>query len=78
MDSVPEDQALVCLIVDLFMAWPCMCGSRGDKGSGPPPLKNKKNVGFLCKTCLDSLKHHKANKPLFKVGPTSARQRNAI
>ena len=26
----------------------CMCGSRGggDMGSGPPPLKNHKNLGF--------------------------------
>ena len=34
---------------------------------GPDPLKNHKNIGFLSKT-----------KPAFNVGPSTARQRNAI
>ena len=56
----------------------CMGGSRGgDRGSGHP-LKNHKNIGFLCNTGADPLKNHKATKPAFNVGPSSARQRNAI
>ena len=46
---------------------------RGDRGSGPP-LKNHKNIGFLSNTGPGPL----ATKPAFNVGPTSARQRNAI
>ena len=46
-------------------------------GSGPP-LKNHKNIGFFSKTGPDPLKNHKAAKPAFNVGPSSARQRNAI
>ena len=49
----------------------CMCGSRGDRGSGPPPLKNHKNIG----SPSNPLKNHKATKPAFDVGPTSACQR---
>ena len=37
-----------------------------------------KNIGFLCNTGLDPPKNHKATKPAFNVGPSSARQRNAI
>ena len=44
----------------------------------PPPQKITKNIGFLCNTCPDYLKNHKATKPAFNVGPSSARQRNAI
>ena len=60
-----------------------MSGSRGggggDRGMGtPPPLKNHKNIGFLSNTGLDPLKNYKATKPVFNVGPSSARQRNAI
>ena len=51
---------------------------RKDRGSGPPPLKNHKNIGFLSYTGPDPLKNHKANKPAFNLGPSSACQRNAI
>ena len=53
---------------------------RGDRGSGPPPLKNHKNKGFLSNTGPDSLENKKTicTKPAFNVGPTSARQLNAI
>ena len=44
----------------------------------PPPLKNHKHIGFLSNTGPDRLKNHKATKPAFNIGPTSARQRNAI
>ena len=43
-----------------------MCGSRGgDRGFGPPPLKNHKNIGFLSNTGPDPPKNHKATKPAF-------------
>ena len=46
---------------------------------GPdPPLKNHANMGFLSNSGSDSMKNHKATKQAFNVGPTSARQRNAI
>ena len=51
-----------------------MRGSRG--GTGDPPEKSQ-NLGFPSNTGLDSLKNHKATKPAFNVGPSSARQRNA-
>ena len=52
-------------------------GVRG-RGSGPPVKNKKKIIGFLSNTRPDSLKIHKATKPTFNVGPSSARQRNAI
>ena len=55
-----------------------MRGSRGGGGGGRgpgPPLENHKNIGFLSP---DPLKNHKATKPAFNVGPSSARQRNAF
>ena len=42
------------------------------------PLKYHKNIGFLRNTGPDSLQNHKAAKPAFNVGPSSARPRNAI
>ena len=50
-------------------------GSRGGgQGSGPHPMKNHKHIGFR-NTGLDPLKIHKATKPAFNVGPSSARPR---
>ena len=46
-------------------------------GSGPP-LKNHKIIVFLSNTGPDPLKYHKATKPEFNVGPSSARQQYAI
>ena len=56
-----------------------MCGSRGGGGTGglDPPEKSQ-NIGFLSNTGPDPLKNHKATMPAFNVGPSSARQRNAI
>ena len=54
-----------------------MGGSREGTG-GPDPLKNHKNIGFLCNAGPDPLKNHKATKPAFNVGPSIARQQNAI
>ena len=45
---------------------------------GVGALKNHKNIGFLSNTGPDPLKNQKATKQAFNVGPTSARQRNAI
>ena len=50
---------------------------RGGQGAWTP-LKNHKNIGFHSNTGPDPLKKHKDNKPAFNVGPSSARQRNAI
>ena len=41
------------------------------------PLKNHKNKGLLSNTGSDPLKNHKATKPAFNIGPSSARQQNA-
>ena len=49
-----------------------------DRGSGPPPLKNHKNIGYLSNTGLDPLENHKVTKLAFNVGPLSACQSNAI
>ena len=46
----------------------------GGMGSGPPLKKTQKKLGFLSKTGQDPLKNHKATKPAFNVGPSSARQ----
>ena len=51
---------------------------RRGQGSGPPPLKNHKNIGFPSNTGPDPLKNHKATEPVFNVGPPSVCQRNAI
>ena len=76
------NQRRPCLVKDMCADSPVYMHvriQRGDRGSGPPtPLKNHKNIGFHINTCPDPLKKHKATKPAFNVGPTSARQRNTI
>ena len=58
---------------------PASCAdSDGGTGGPDPPLKNHKNIWFLCNTDPDPQKNHKATKPAFNVGPSSARQQNAI
>ena len=54
--------------------WADLEGRQGD----PLPLKNHKNIGFPCNTGPDLLNTHKATKPAFNVGPSSARQRHDI
>ena len=56
-----------------------MCRSRGggDRGPDPSPEKSKK-IGFFSNTGVDPLKNHKATKPAFNIGPSSARKQNAI
>ena len=55
-------------------------GFRGVGGTGAPDpsLKNHKNIGFHSKPGPDPWKNHKATKPAFNVGQSSARQRDAI
>ena len=48
----------------------CVDPERG-RGSGPPPLQ-KKAIGFFSNTGTDPLKNHKATKPAFNGGPSSA------
>ena len=52
----------------------------GGQGSGTPLLENDKfkAKGFLNHTGPDPLENNKATKPAFNVGPSSARQRNAM
>ena len=51
-------------------------GGGGGTGGPDPALKNHK--GFLSNTGPNPMKNYKATKPTFNVGPSSARQRNAI
>ena len=44
----------------------------------PPPPEKSQKVGVLSNTGLDPLKYLKATEPAFSVGPSQARQRNAI
>ena len=50
----------------------------GGRVPDPPLPKNHESIGFLCNTGPDHLKNHKATKPALNIGPSSARQRNAI
>ena len=52
---------------------PCADPVGGTGGSGHP-LKYQKAIQFLNKTGPDPLKNHKATKPAFNVGPSSARK----
>ena len=42
------------------------------------PLKNHKNIGFLCNTGPDPLKNHKTTKTAVNVWPLSVQQRIAV
>ena len=53
-------------------------GGGWGQGVLTPPVKSKKNIGFLSNNGPDPLKNHKASKSAFNVMPSSARQRNAI
>ena len=58
------------LFADLFSH------ARIQRGTEVP--EKSQNIGFLSNTCPDPLKNHKATRPAFIVGTSSARQRNAI
>ena len=67
----PTDVVHVLLHVEVTPNIDLMGGSRGgDRGSGPPPpgKSQKYRVSY----------QYKATKPALNVGPSSARQRNAI
>ena len=49
---------------------------RGTWGLDPP--EKSKNIGFLSNTGPDPLINHKDTKPAINVGPSLARQQNAI
>ena len=51
-------------------------GGGGTGGTGSP--EKSQNKEFLSNTGPDPLKNHKASKPAFNIGPSSARQRNAM
>ena len=55
----------------------CADPEGGNGGSGPH-LKKHKNIGFLSNSGPDPLKNYEATEPAFNVGPSSARQQNAI
>ena len=52
-----------------------MRGSRsgGTGDPDPTPLQKSQNIGFLSNTGPDPVNNHKATKPAFNVGPSSAR-----
>ena len=54
----------------------CADSEGGGKGSGTP--SKSQNIVFPSNTGPDPLKNHKTTKTAFNVGPSSARQRNAI
>ena len=73
-----SDESKSCSCRELIIS-PC-ADPEGGGGQGvqiPPPWKSQ-NIGFPCNTGPDPLKHYKATKPAFNVGPSSVRQRNAI
>ena len=68
------------LLVNLHLSissWADPEGGGGGQGVRTP-LKNHKNTGFLRNTGPDPLKSKNDIKPAFNVGPSLARQRNAI
>ena len=67
------------VLANTFGTDPWLSWADPERGTGgPDPPENHNNLGFLSNTGPDLLKNHKATKSAFKVGPLSARQRNAI
>ena len=65
----------------MLLCFFCLWGHAQIQGTGvpdPPPPEKYKIIGFLNNTGPDPLANHKATKPAFNVGPSSARQQNAI
>ena len=52
-------------------------GGQGVRTPPPPPEKLQK-IGFVSNPGPDPQKNYEATQPAFNVGPSSARQRNAI
>ena len=49
-----------------------------ERGRGPDPAENHKNIGYLSNTGWDPLKIYKTTKLAFDVWPSWAHQQNAI
>ena len=49
------------------------CADPEGGAGGPDPPENHKAIGFLINTDLDPMENHKATKPAFIVGLSSAR-----
>ena len=64
--------------VSYIEGYACTDPEGGGGAGGPHPQEKSQNIGFLSNTGLDPLKNLKATKPAFNVGPSLARQRNAI
>ena len=65
------------LVLRKYFVFLDMHGSRGggvERGSGPNPLKNHKNIVFFSNIDPDLLKNYIFAKPAFIVGPPWARQ----
>ena len=57
--------------------WTCVDPEGGTGGPDPPPpLKNYKNIGFLCISGPDPVENNEATDSAFNIEPSSARQRN--
>ena len=66
----------MCRLVICAFVVPCADPEgEGGRSPDPPPLKNRKIIGFLSKTGPDPLKNYKS---AFNFGPSLKRQRNAI
>ena len=72
--SCQEKTPFCCLPISeaQISLWIHIWGSRGGTVGRDPPRKITKNIGFHCNTGPDPLKYHKATKPAFNVGPSSA------
>ena len=69
------------ILIFVFVLHRYTCVDReGDRGPDPPPPPPEKSHKYRVSSQCWSGSHenHKAAKPAFNVGPSSARQRNAI
>ena len=61
-----------------FVAIHSCADPEGGQEVWTPSPKNHKNIGLLRNTGPNPLINHKATKPVFNVGPSSASQRDAV
>ena len=74
-------EVVVHLNIHISYAYECMMRTSVNPAvctCPDPPSENRKAKEFLINTGLVPMENHKAIKPAFNVGPSSARQRNAI
>ena len=67
IDPFVYDGVILC-VHSTWVDW----GGAGGPHPTPPPLKNHKTIAFLSDTDPDHMKNHKATKPAFNAGPSSA------